>query len=195
MSVDLIGAGGHAAVIADLVRRAGLGDVRLWSEDAPDLGRFPPGTSHAPLSQLDASVEAVLAFGGLEARARLRERFPCAPPALVHPSASVGEGVSLGAGTVVMALTALNAGARVSRDAILNTLAVVEHDCVVGENVHVSPGAVLTGGVRVGAGTHIGAAAVVLPGVVVGAGATVGAGAVVTRDVPDGATVVGNPAA
>jgi UDP-2-acetamido-3-amino-2,3-dideoxy-glucuronate N-acetyltransferase len=44
------------------------------------------------------------------------------------------------------------------------------------------------------AGASIGGGAVILPGVTIGAGATVGAGAVVTRDVPAGATVVGNPA-
>jgi UDP-2-acetamido-3-amino-2,3-dideoxy-glucuronate N-acetyltransferase len=40
----------------------------------------------------------------------------------------------------------------------------------------------------------IGSGATILGGVTIGAGATVGAGAVVTRDVPAGATVVGNPA-
>jgi UDP-2-acetamido-3-amino-2,3-dideoxy-glucuronate N-acetyltransferase len=44
------------------------------------------------------------------------------------------------------------------------------------------------------AGASIGGGAVILPGVTIGAGATVGAGAVVTRDVPAGATVIGNPA-
>lgn len=44
------------------------------------------------------------------------------------------------------------------------------------------------------AGCSIGAGAIVLPGLRVGKGAMVGAGAVVTRDVPDGVTVVGNPA-
>ncbi len=44
------------------------------------------------------------------------------------------------------------------------------------------------------AGASIGAGAVILPGVRVGQDAMVGAGAVVTKDVPPGATVVGNPA-
>lgn len=43
-------------------------------------------------------------------------------------------------------------------------------------------------------GANIGGGATLLPGVRIGAGATIGAGAVVTKDVPPGATVVGNPA-
>ena len=40
----------------------------------------------------------------------------------------------------------------------------------------------------------IGSGATILGGLTIGADSTVGAGAVVTRDVPPGATVVGNPA-
>lgn len=47
---------------------------------------------------------------------------------------------------------------------------------------------------RIESGASIGGGATLLPGVTVGARATVGAGAVVTKDVPSGATVVGNPA-
>jgi len=49
-------------------------------------------------------------------------------------------------------------------------------------------------GVLVKAGASIGSNATILGGVTIGERATVGAGAVVTRDVPDEATVVGNPA-
>jgi UDP-2-acetamido-3-amino-2,3-dideoxy-glucuronate N-acetyltransferase len=42
--------------------------------------------------------------------------------------------------------------------------------------------------------SSIGSGAVVLGGLTIGEGALVGAGAVVTRDVPAGATVMGNPA-
>lgn len=48
--------------------------------------------------------------------------------------------------------------------------------------------------VRIGCNAWIGAGALILPGVTIGDDALVGAGSVVTRDVPAGATVVGNPA-
>lgn len=47
---------------------------------------------------------------------------------------------------------------------------------------------------RVKKNASIGSNATILPGLTIGEGALVGAGAVVTKDVPDGATVVGNPA-
>lgn len=48
--------------------------------------------------------------------------------------------------------------------------------------------------VRIGANVWIGGGAIILPGVTIGDDAIIGAGSVVTRDVPTGATVVGNPA-
>jgi len=47
---------------------------------------------------------------------------------------------------------------------------------------------------RVRKGATIGTGATILCGITIGAKAFVGAGSVVTRDVPDGATVAGNPA-
>jgi maltose O-acetyltransferase len=48
--------------------------------------------------------------------------------------------------------------------------------------------------VRIGPNAWIGGGAIILPGVTIGEDAVVGAGSVVTRDVPAGATVLGNPA-
>jgi maltose O-acetyltransferase len=48
--------------------------------------------------------------------------------------------------------------------------------------------------VRIGPNAWIGGGAIILPGVTIGEDAVVGAGSVVTRDVPAGATVMGNPA-
>jgi maltose O-acetyltransferase len=48
--------------------------------------------------------------------------------------------------------------------------------------------------VRIGRSAWIGAGAIILPGVSIGDDALIGAGSVVTRDIPAGATAVGNPA-
>ena len=48
--------------------------------------------------------------------------------------------------------------------------------------------------IAIGRNVWIGAGALILPGVTIGDDAVIGAGSVVTRDVPAGATAVGNPA-
>ncbi len=48
--------------------------------------------------------------------------------------------------------------------------------------------------IRIGKNVWIGAGALLMPGVTIGDNALIGAGSVVTRDVPEGVTVMGNPA-
>ena len=79
-------------------------------------------------------------------------------------------------------------------DVIINTAAIIEHDCNLEDFVHVSPSATLSGNVSVGTGTLIGTGAIVIPNIKIGNWCTIGAGAVIIDDVPDGATVIGNPA-
>lgn len=76
----------------------------------------------------------------------------------------------------------------------INYYSYVAHDCVIGDFVTFAPRVNCNGNVKIGDGAYIGAGAVLKQGISIGAGATVGMGAVVTKDVPAGATVIGNPA-
>jgi acetyltransferase-like isoleucine patch superfamily enzyme len=77
---------------------------------------------------------------------------------------------------------------------VVNTGAIVEHDCVIGDHVHIASGARLASTVHIGEGTHIGLGACIHQCIRLGHQAMVGAGAVVVDNVPDNTIVVGVPA-
>ncbi|MEZ4459261.1 MAG: acetyltransferase [bacterium] len=201
----IVGAGGHGKVIADLARLvgyeiAGFVDVARIGEVAEPGGAKVVMTQQDFLAQAAAgqplSNDVTIAIGNNAVRLELfyELRRHVNLPTLVHPTAWLSSHVEIGLGTHVCPMVVVHPGAWVGQASILNTRCVVEHDCVVGDGVHVSPGAVLCGGVNVGDGAWIGAGAVVIPGVRIGANAIVGAGSVVIRDVAEGQKVVGNPA-
>jgi sugar O-acyltransferase (sialic acid O-acetyltransferase NeuD family) len=194
----LVGAGGHARVLHDVLVRSGArvvavsGDPRGAAWDVPVL-------ADDELVALVARTGAGVALGvGDEARRShlLEWATGCAleMPPVVASTATVAASSTLGAGTVVLEHAHVGPSARLGRAVVVNTAAVVEHDVVVGDGSHVAPGAVLLGAAEVGTGVLVGSGARVLPGIRVGDGAVVGAGAVVVGDVPDGAVVAGVPA-
>lgn len=207
----LLGAGGHAAVVAESARRAGRAVAAIASRERPADAPFAemewlgdpddPRTLAAIVARVaESGGEVHLAIGDLAVRARWLAALEAAATAgmgfatIVDPTAVVAADARIGAGAFIGAGAIVQPRARVGASAIVNTRAVVEHDAGIGMNAHVAPGAILAGGVRIGAHALVGAGAVVLPSRTVGEGATVGAGAVVTREVGAGATVVGVPA-
>lgn len=202
------GAGGHGRVVADLARTLGHQVVGFVERDPALLGQVvDPGGGRAVVAEAAFLADAdagrcsatangiTLGVGDNASRLACLRRIPSLfVPALIHPTAFVSVTARLGRGCVVLPQAVVHSAAELLEAVIVNSGAVVEHDCVLGAGAHVSPGAVLAGGVQVGEGTWIGAGAVVIQGCRIGRGAMVGAGAVVIRDVPDGATVVGNPA-
>ena len=96
--------------------------------------------------------------------------------------------------TVIMAGAVVNPGASVGKGCIVNTCSSVDHDCRVGDYVHIAVGAHLCGTVAVGEGTWIGAGSTVSNNVSVCGECMIGAGAVVVRDITEAGTYLGVPA-
>lgn len=202
--VLIYGASGHGKVIIDIVEREGGYKIAgLLDDDLAIKGRDFCG--YPVLGGLDLrnkggyhDCKLILAIGDNQARkklwGKLKELGYELARAAIHPSAQIAEDVVLGAGTVIMANVAINSGARIGENAIVNTGATVDHDCVIGDFSHVSPGVHLAGNVEVGELAHIGIGASVVQGVRVGRNCVVGAGAAVTQDIPDNVTAVGVPA-
>lgn len=204
----LWGSAGHAKVLAGLIALRG-GRVVVLFDNNPQATSVLAGVPlYIGKDEFARWIEGepdrhdlcgLAAIGGACGRDRLavHEYFRAHDvrvEPLVHPQASVCLTASLGAGTQVLAQAVVAAGARLGEACIINHHASADHECVLGDGVHLAPGVTLCGCVTLGNNAMIGAGAVVLPRVTIGENTVVGAGAVVTRDLPAGVVAMGNPA-
>lgn len=187
--VVILGAGGHARVIADTVRACG-DEVVAFLDDASDaVGSSGPITDCMKYSD----CEFIIGIGNAAVREKL-SALSLKWYTAVHPSAVISDSAEISEGTVVMPNAVINAGARIGRHCIINTCAVVEHDNIIEDFAHVSVGAKLGGTVSVGRSAWIGIGSTVSNNLKICGGCMIGAGAVVIDDITEKGTYVGVPA-
>lgn len=201
----VLGGGGHAKVVIDTLHSVGATVAGFLDKNpslvellgVPQLGDADPGSFHQY-----AADEILLANGfGAVGKNRLRSKqfeswksHGFTFTTILHPAAYVSPAASLEEGAQVMAGAIVQAGSRIGPNAIINTRAAVDHDCLLEAHTHVATGAVLSGGVHLRPGAFIGAGASIIQGIRIGQNSVVGAGSVVVRDVPDNCRVMGAPA-
>lgn len=193
--IIILGAGGHAKVIADILLASGEPLAGFLDDHVkgPVLDRPVLGTL-ADIDTFAGTHVFVMGIGDNQTRKKIGERCAVRWHRAIHPAATIAKSASIGEGSVVMAGAIVNPCARIGRHSIINTAAVVEHDCVVSDYVHLSPGVRLSGKVEIGEGTWLGTSAAVVNNVSVCAGCTIGAGTVVVKDITVPGTYVGVPA-
>ncbi len=201
MRIAVIGAGGHAKVVADAVLASGSDQIVGFFDDNSALWNgtvFGLPVSGPIASWQDHSVDSlVLGIGNNAVRKKIFDQFKSSGAkfaTVVHPRATLAKGVVLGEGAVIFANVVVNSDTQIGSNCILNTACTVDHDCIVGAHTHLAPGVNVAGDVRVGEGVFAGIGAKIIPGISFGDWALIGAGAVVTRDVEVAAKVAGIPA-
>ncbi|MGZ0718264.1 acetyltransferase [Pseudomonas palleroniana] len=197
----IVGAGGHGKVVADTAECCGWEIVEFfednWSGREANGSWGIAGDTSTLMSRVQDYDGVIVAIGNNTVRhAKLMELSASGAPliSLIHPHATISRHAAIGMGSVVFAGVVVNAGAHIGTGAILNTGCSIDHDCVLGDAVHVSPGARLAGAVQVGNMSWIGIGACVRQSLQIGSHVIVGAGAAVVSDVADSQTVVGVPA-
>jgi len=121
------------------------------------------------------------------------------PVSIISRRAIVMGPADIGEGSIICGFCTITTNVRIGRFFHANIYSYVEHDAVIGDYVTFAPRVNCNGNISIKDLAYIGAAAVIRQGdygrpTVIGRGAVVGMGAVVLGSVPDGETVVGNPA-
>ena len=167
----LIGCGGHARSLIDVVESSGLwhvlGMVGLSEQVGEEVLGYPVLGCDQDLPSLRQQCSnALLAVGhiGLSTqRYRLAAQLGhlgFAMPLVISGKAYVSRHAQLGIGTSVGHGVIVNAGASVGDYCILNSNSLIEHDAVIGNFCHISTGALVNGGTKIGANSFIGSGAV-----------------------------------
>ena len=134
--IRIIGDGGHASVVKEI--------VRLTFMDRPTSGAF-------------------VAIGDNKARKKEAECMDGPFAVLVHPSAVVSDSAEIVEGSIIMAGAIIQPKASIGKHVIVNTSATVDHHCIIGDYAHIAPGAHLCGAVIIGEGTLVGTGVAIAP--------------------------------
>ena len=188
----VLGAGGHAKVCIDLLKCTGrevLGYVAPISGSKVILGSKYIGDDESVISYNPEDIVLVNGIGYMPRttlRFNLYKKFKDCDYqflTMAHPHAVIASEVMLGEGVQIMAGAIIQASVKVSKNSVVNTKASVDHDCVIGADCHIAPGATLSGGVILKDRVFIGAGATVIQGVCISKNTVVAAGSIVREDI------------
>lgn len=196
----IIGAGGHGKVVADAAIK-----MNQWKEiyyldnqmvDKKILGLKVKGSTDDALKFNSSNTEFIVAIGNNEVREKIQRKLQsqkCKLATIIHPLTTIGIDVSIGEGTVIFAGAVVNPSVNIGEGCILNTSCTVDHDSVIKDFVHISPGVHLAGNVKIGELSWLGLGTLVANNITINNRSIIGAGGVVIEDILKKGTYVGVP--
>lgn len=199
--IIIIGAGGHAKVIADIIYKYGDNLIGFLDDNSDLQGKTIFDNKIVLGNTSDDSVKKysdchfIIGIGSNRVRKIISEKYSNLKwYTAIHPNSVIGTNVEINEGTVIMAGTVINTGTKIGRHCIINTCSSLDHDNVLEDYVHVSPGSHLAGTVKIREGTWICSGVTVINNITIGNNNIIGAGATVIKDINDNnSTFVGVP--
>lgn len=199
--IIMLGSGGHAAVIADIIQQLDYTLIAVVSPSSERRSLFS-GIQHFDsdddiLQFSNDEVKLVNGLGALPGQSLRHQLFDHFTQlnyqfeSVVSPYAMLSQYTTIGAGAQILTGAIIQTGSIVGCGTIINSGAIIEHDCHIGTNCHIAPGATICGGVCIGEYSHIAPGANIIQGISIGKNCVVSAGATVTKDMPDNSIAYG----
>ncbi len=199
--VIIIGASGHAKVVADIIQNSkdevvGFLDDNEKIQDKVIFGdKKVLGTTKETDVKKYEEYNFIIGIGNNKIRELISNKYPNLKwYTAIHPSAIISNDVEIGQGTVIMPGAVVNTGTKIGKHCIINTCSSLDHDNLIEDYVHISPGSHLAGTVKIGKKTWICSGVTIINNIIIGENNVIGAGATVIKNIEeDNGTYVGVP--
>lgn len=196
----IIGASGHGKVVADIAMEMNKWEYIAFIDDnrslKKSLGLDIIGSTSDLLKYID-EYDFFVGIGDNYIRERLQEKLThlgATIPKLIHPTAVIGRDVYIGEGTVVMPGAIINCSTKIGKGCIINTSATIDHDNLIEDYVHISPGVNLAGTVKIGKRTWIGIGSIIINNIDISCESLIGGGSLVAENIYEMGKYKGSPA-
>jgi sugar O-acyltransferase (sialic acid O-acetyltransferase NeuD family) len=198
--IVIIGAGGHAASVANVALSAGY-QIECFIHDKKGGQQFLGYPVHAAVSALPNPNQFHYAIGVGDNAIRetlhlnlTRQHKDLHYPVLIHASAVISSFCTIGEGCILMPGSVLGPNSTMERFSFINTSASVDHDCVLHAFSSIAPGSTLGGKVSVGDRAAVSIGAVVKDSIRIGRDAVLGANSYLNTNQPESTVAYGSPA-
>ena len=200
MTLAILGAGGHAKSIYDIIKNK----KRIYFYDKKKIlfrvgnKEFKVQNESELLNNHKKEVtKVIIAIGNNKDRKKnfnILKKLKYKLATLIHPKSYSGHGSSIGEGSVVMQGSLINTDSQVGKNCIINSHVSIDHDCLIKDHTHVCPGVIIGGNVKIGKNCWIGLGSKIIQNCIIGDNVFVAAGAVVTKSLKSNTFVKGVPA-
>ncbi|KAA1162036.1 pilus assembly protein [Pseudoalteromonas fuliginea] len=198
----IIGGGGHAAALAEILLKQNKKIVGVVAPELIAVGNVFDGIElfHNDDDILKFNPQDVLLVNGIGSmpfkllREAIYNRFKKLGyefATVIADSAIVSDYSVIGCGVQVMNNCVVNCGAAVRDNTIINTSSSIDHDCIIGAHCHLAPGSTLSGQVVVENNVHIATGSNVINNITIGRNSIIGVGANITKSIPANSIVYG----
>ena len=172
-NIILIGAGGHANSVYDVVmstkkfkiekildNKSGIQNKNFYGKKIYQTESF--------LKEKIIKKNIHLSFGSIY---NLKKRFDLINklekkkiyifPTIISPKSYIARNVTILDGSIIMHNSIINSGSTLLKNVVVNTKAIIEHDVRIGNNSHISTGAIVNGGVQIGNNCFVGSGSII----------------------------------
>ena len=190
MDCAIIGAGGHAKIVTDILELNGYNIIGYYDDNLNNelkiLGKIDEINQNIP--------NFICAIGNNKSREKIVNQYPNLNwISAIHPSAIISKYSIIGMGSMICAGAIVQTDTKIGKHTIINTKVSIDHDNNIGDFCHIAPGSTICGTVNIDSGTFIGAGTTIIQNQNIGKNVTIGAHSLVIKDVDDNMKICGAP--